>query len=454
MKSKFEKDLKDKAYGFVPDKWDEIKKEADNTDLKTAPRKTGFPVKPVIAAAASLVLVIGAVAAVNAGRKNRMEKQTSTQSAETSEETVPETTQIEDTSSFSVFYTDNQTAISPETETGSIQSTAKQSKDGSSPTQENGPAVTVPGSQTGSERTTVKPATSKKADTDSLDETDARNATVPATTIAGATAAETMRIPEWESRSTPGKFRYFTYNGKEYTYTGGWREDSSVKRSGKFIEKKKITCIDEATDKPHSTDIYIYSLSNMSDDLALGVAFGEGEKLRPYVNVEYVPKTLGEFLNAIDYKNTLSYGGITTRYKTSEPVRAPIMAADVNKYLFANTSAPNIASTERETAFKCARAVLTVNCEELNLVNKALYVYENGYIATNLVGYLYVFNIGQDNVDAFRKNVFDFSKYYNEQKAAAESSGSTATIVNGTTSAPSTSAPYIPVTEVSTKIKQ
>ena len=451
MKSKFEKDLRDKAYGFVPDKWNEIKKEAKSTDLKTAPRKNGFPVKPVIAAAASLVLVIGAVVAVNAGRKNRMEKQTATQSAETSEETVPESARFdEDTSSFSVFYTDDQTAISPETETGSIQSTAKQNKDGSSPTQENGPAVTVTGSQTVGENKAVKPETSKKEDTDSLDKTDTHNATVPATTVAGATAAETMRIPDWESRSTPGKFRYFTYNGKEYSYTGGWREDRSVKRSGKLIEKKRITCIDEATDKPHSTDIYIYSLSNMSDDLALGVAFGEGEKLRPYVNVEYVPKTLGGFLNAIDYKNTLSYGGITTRYKTSEPVRAPIMAADVNKYLFANTSAPNIASTE----FNCARAVLTVNCEELNLVNKALYVYENGYIATNLVGYLYMFNIGEDNVDAFRKNVFDFSKYYNEQKAAAESLGRVTGLAGNTTSAPETSAPYIPVTEVSTKKKQ
>lgn len=67
MKSKFENDLKNKAYESVPDRWEEVKKEASEIiPEKPIKLKKNVNYKQIVAAAASLIVVIGCGVGVKA----------------------------------------------------------------------------------------------------------------------------------------------------------------------------------------------------------------------------------------------------------------------------------------------------------------------------------------------------------------------------------------------------
>ena len=61
MKSKFEKELREKAYSAVPDGWDEVEKKAKVFEPSGIINKAkSSPVKTIAAAAAAVAVVIGA----------------------------------------------------------------------------------------------------------------------------------------------------------------------------------------------------------------------------------------------------------------------------------------------------------------------------------------------------------------------------------------------------------
>ena len=69
MKSKFEKELREKAYSAVPDGWDEVEKKAKVFEPSGIINKAkSSPVKTIAAAAAAVAVVIGAGFAIKNSR--------------------------------------------------------------------------------------------------------------------------------------------------------------------------------------------------------------------------------------------------------------------------------------------------------------------------------------------------------------------------------------------------
>ena len=255
--------------------------------------------------------------------------------------------------------------------------------------------------------TTTRPATTNKADT-----TDALTTT---------TSSELYYEIDWDKKSMPGKFcavrlnhiNYINisdepgYNSfTEYVYPfGPFEETATTRNTSELISDMQLEAL-EPDGTLHTTTVDIFSLEGLSENLALGVRFPDDDRIFTYVSSTYVPGTLGEFLSAIDYDNTVTYGGITLYPGNNFPVNSQ-NTADIKKYLLSDTSLVNITDADAEATGSCV--IASIYCRELGRENKVLRIWENGFITTNLIGYEFSFNVGEEAVASFLKNSYNIT---------------------------------------------
>ena len=225
---------------------------------------------------------------------------------------------------------------------------------------------------------------------------------------------------DWSYRSTPGKFFFvFLDSGKygdvtiksniysdynEYVYPFHAQEEHpTTRKATEFIPDMPIEVLDN-NGNVYRTTIDIFTLEGLNQNLAIGVRFPDDDRIYTYINTWYIPETLGEFLEAIDYDNTVTYGGITLYPGNNFPVNNKNLK-DIKKYLLSDYNVANI--KDMSVTETCATA--TIHCRELGKENKFLKISESGYISTNLIGYEYVFYIGKEAVADFLKNSYNIT---------------------------------------------
>ncbi len=261
--------------------------------------------------------------------------------------------------------------------------------------------------------TVTNPATTKKA-TDNL--TQATQPTTFPTTMPDIYISEnltTTSSPElhyeidWDRKSTPGKFRAVVLERDEYNCFGEYvypfrptEERATDRKATQIVSDKEIEQY-EPNGTRHTTTVDIFSLEGFSTELAIGVKFENDDRIYTYVNNSYQPETLGEFLEAVDYDNTVTYGGITLYQGTVFPVNNENFK-DIKKYLLSKDDAENV--RDLTVSVNCVTA--SIYCRELGIENKAFKISEDGYISTNLIGYRYVFYVGKETVAEFLKNSY------------------------------------------------
>jgi len=238
--------------------------------------------------------------------------------------------------------------------------------------------------------------------------------------------------PKWEQRSLPGKFHAFLYNQGEYVYPFNWVEDVYTNRTArKILSAVTLVGIDEY-DAEHTTVVDIFAIEGFDEALALGVKFEGIDCIYLYLNTHYTPDTLGDFLVDSDFENTVSFGGIALFKGGNNPVNAQNVA-DMHMYLFADNTVENDYTAEPQG--HCV--TMSVSVDALNCRNKTFYLYESGYIATNLFGNKHVFFVGEKSVADFLENsyqvTFEQLKEINEPASTTTQGGADATVTSGAT---------------------
>ena len=410
MKSKFEKELKDKVYNSVPDKWDEFSKVTADIEIPEAENSTSgktFKIKKAqtaAVAAAAVVLIAGAGIAVNTVNRNKVALDT----AESEEAQIKDDTEISDVTVLSeeaFLGTDGEEVIINYTDENGETHTAVASVEES--VTKDGKAVVTYKDYQGNEQTAVVKIPEVTPDVEgdvspAGENYDSFNETAAATSYAATTyKGESWIEPDFSNRTTPGKFPGVKLDGTEYAYPFSWVETGNgTKRSASKIKSGVTVENYDHSDKKITTTADIYSLSGFNKKLVIGVKFKGENEIYPYINTTYKPATLGEFLNAIDYDNTVTYGNIQLM-NLNMPLNAQ-NKADIKKYLLSDKSAKNV-----ETMPSGEYVTASINLTELGISNKSFKIYESGYITTNLIGYQYTFYVGKDNVASFLKNSYN-----------------------------------------------
>ncbi len=418
MKRKFEKEFKRQAYNAVPDKWEEVK---EKIGISTPEKKEGkvvkFNAKAIASIAASITIVIVAVSvAVGVGsRKNAPAKKEITV---TDENGVTYT--IADVSDFDSFAVPETTVVTYVDNAGVEHTTvATITRNAAGQREDSSVVVTFKDAQGNTQTTVVAiPAepftTARNGETSTTKPGTADSALQAAdAAVAATTRAEVATETDWNLRSMPGKFPAVQFTesgmGREYVFPWTRRDTRTTTRSAtRLYSGYTLKNLNLTTDKMETATADIYALQGFSKQLAVGVQFAGEQKPHIYINTEYLPQTLGEFLSAIDYDNTIRYSNIHLFKDGTFPVNDQ-NKADIRRYLLSNGSVRNETPSDRplNDLPYGDYVTLTIYCDELGMHNKAMYVYESGYVATNLVGRVYVFNVGKENVAAFLKNSYN-----------------------------------------------
>ena len=67
----------------------------------------------------------------------------------------------------------------------------------------------------------------------------------------------------------------------------------------------------------------------------------------------------------------------------------------------------NITDADAEATGNCV--IASIYCRELGRENKVLRIWENGFITTNLIGYEFSFNVGEEAVASFLKDSYNIT---------------------------------------------
>jgi hypothetical protein len=279
------------------------------------------------------------------------------------------------------------------------------------------------------------------------------------TTSSHNTTTEVFEEIDWNKKSLPGKFpslaignaNYLNaidesdtvgeYVEREYVYPFSPFSETATTREATLLLSNTHISYCEPDGTRHTNVVDVFSLQGFSEDLVLGVRFPDDERIYAYVSSAYIPKTLGEFLTAIDYDNAITYGSITLYPGNNFPVNDK-NKGDIKSYLLSDISTTNIMDANAEATGQYV--TLSINCHELGRQNKALKIYEDGHITTNLIGYEYTFFVGQEAVADFLKNSYNIT--FEEIKAIIEVPV-TETITTSPTTEPLTSSAATPINE-------
>lgn len=366
MKSKLEKSLKEKAYASVPDKWDELKKEISEAETKPeipVKHNQKINVKPYIAAAASIIVIIGCAVGIKIMRNDRVKISAESKTGEN--DTVM------------VSFTD---------ENGELETTIAKKVAGEKGlyVDDKGNEFYIDGNTTSivsAESDNTKP---KASDNTSKSAESATENLIVSTTAALETGLE--KDNSWSKWSLPSRFNVVNYNGKEYVYTGDRYESRYNFRNPTVLKKNFTLKATDNLDKEFTQSVDIVSLQGFGTDFVIGVKFPLLDYPVAYMNVSYQPETVAQMMEDLDWDNTVTYERIHT---LGERIDMPVSPKDVSAMLKSGKNAPNI-QTEPGGRY----LTITVDLNELNVVGKYFRIYESGYVTTNIIGYRYCFNIG------------------------------------------------------------
>lgn len=218
------------------------------------------------------------------------------------------------------------------------------------------------------------------------------------------TEAEMMLAPKWEDRITSDKFPEVMLGEKTYT---SQRTEIAAENIGSFISDAVMSGYDIYEDKTYTINAKVYSVKNISTDCAVAVKIGDESVYYVYINVWYTPETLGDLIDAIDMKNTVSFGKAYknyTDYDKNEHVSVVFADFDdsiVWNMILSDTSIKNI----EYDRFQDMLISLSVDIPLLGYKNISLGVSKDGYIVTNIMSTQKCFFIGTEKAEAFEKYI-------------------------------------------------
>jgi hypothetical protein len=223
----------------------------------------------------------------------------------------------------------------------------------------------------------------------------------------------TAKIPSWAERSYPSRYDTLYMDGKLFTSTKGKIEKGKLDR---FLFQTTLTgydytdpnfYIDKKNAKQYKLNAAAYSVKGINQKFMVAIQYENQDGFYSYIPNDYVPKTLGEFIDNLNLKENLTIGTIQYESeKDGQKQKATYALSDVSAVwdiLLKNTSAkyvnPNgLGVFGGEMGIKVS---MNIAAEKDDYIS----VSKSGYLFTNIYKTMKAFYIGEDNATAFTNYV-------------------------------------------------
>ena len=171
--------------------------------------------------------------------------------------------------------------------------------------------------------------------------------------------------------------------------------------------------VDEVTLEMHEQTVSIYSITGMAEEAAVAIRFNDDDEYSyAYVNFEYVPETLGEFIDALNLREELATSLCYRGHGDDMVYYEDVTTEYIWEALLSDATAVNYPDADPFT--NSANKILDI-CVQVNVLgyhNHAIWLTDNGYLCTNILETGKYFYIGEDKVNAFVNEVINNHQAY------------------------------------------
>ena len=221
------------------------------------------------------------------------------------------------------------------------------------------------------------------------------------TEITEPEVTEGVPIPKWDELTTPQQYTEAKFNNVTYST----REKlAPANRLGNSLGAVKIQGRDEYTGELHSITTEAIKLIDISSECAIAVKIKD--EYYVYINTKYKPETLKDFIEDVDFENTLSFGSVDYGYfnEDMDYIREEYAGLDssaVWDILFADQSLKSICGEENDALRLVNVMSIGTNVDVIGYKNISIGVTKDGYLTTNILSSGKAYFIGTDKVQEF-----------------------------------------------------
>lgn len=221
-------------------------------------------------------------------------------------------------------------------------------------------------------------------------------------------SSSAYRVPHWDELEINEQYTRFEWQG--YAYNSSTAEISAEKL-GELLGETTASGVDEYTDERHEITVSVYPIAKINEKTALAVKFPEDEKFYVYYNQNYVPRTLGDFIDDLNLTENLKISTTATcstienLYMTDRKY-SNIDTSKLMEILLSGRNVPTESMFDYNTFVEGNRfdAALefAVDIPILGINNLSLEITKGGFIHTNAFFHTStLFYLGTDKTDSF-----------------------------------------------------
>ncbi len=240
---------------------------------------------------------------------------------------------------------------------------------------------------------------------------------VPETEIAVSPAApvvpqgEMAMLPRWEDLSPAQKFPEVKSGPYTYSTTAQPIEDEYI---SELISDTSLAGTLGGFLKQYTQTGKIYSIRNISTDCAVAVKIGEESTYYVYVNSDYAPQTLGDFINDLDLRSTLIFGNAykdTYEFTDTSSSHTRRTYEDFDDSIIWDMLLSDTKASRTEYENTLNGIDISISLPLLGYNNISFDITDDGYIVTNILNTQKCFFIGTEKSAEFNEYLENNVKY-------------------------------------------
>lgn len=211
-------------------------------------------------------------------------------------------------------------------------------------------------------------------------------------------------VPKWEEKNITEKF--YSVEVQEVLYNARPKKiDESL--IGESLGKEELESQDTYTEEIYKINANIYELKGYPIKCAVALKFEDDNDYYTYINAYYRPRTLREFLDDLNLKETLEFGSVWYEDKDNnyELIEFPDVEDDVIwNMLFDDETLKNV---HIDGEYHDTIMGISVNIPIFGYENISVSVSNDGYLTTNIFETGKTFYIGEEKVQKFASYVLE-----------------------------------------------
>lgn len=213
--------------------------------------------------------------------------------------------------------------------------------------------------------------------------------------------SEISLVPKWEEQTISQQYDQLVLDQNTYS-----SRDTSISSDhiGEKLARTTASGVDEYTDELHTTGVTTYSITDISMECAVAAQFDGQNDFYVFTNSNYIPKTLGDFIEDLNLRQTVFFGSVYYQQKPETDSVSTVEFVDLQDskiwdMLLSDETLTPVADSDSLTLEN--EMSVSVNLPLLGYENISLGLTKDGYLVTNILDTAKVFKLGEEKVEEF-----------------------------------------------------